>query len=127
MRAGERVAADGEVVEGDSDVDQGILTGEPLLVAKTVGAPVTGGKVNGTGTLICRTRLPIQSLVDQITLRFVPVVLVIVVLAALMWAILGPEPRISCTLLVAVSVLIIACPCAMGLATSTRSNPSPAT
>lgn len=141
IRAGERIAADGEVVEGHSDVDQSMLTGEPMPVAKTVGDGVTGGTINTDGTLICRAtamgsdsklaqiialvetaqgaRLPIQALVDQITLRFVPAVLIIAVLTMLVWCFIGPEPKLPFMLVVGVSVLIIACPCAMGLATPT--------
>ena len=139
VRAGERIAADGEVVEGSSDVDQSMLTGEPMPVTKTVGDKVTGGTVNMDGTLICHAqamgedsklaqiirlvetaqsaRLPIQALVDQITLRFVPAVLVVAVLAMTFWGIFGPTPTLPFMLVVGVSVLIIACPCAMGLAT----------
>ena len=139
VRAGERIAADGEVIEGSSDVDQSMLTGEPMPVTKTVGDKVTGGTVNMDGTLICTAqamgedsklahiirlvetaqsaRLPIQALVDQITLRFVPAVLVIAVLTMAVWGIVGPEPTLPFMLVVGVSVLIIACPCAMGLAT----------
>jgi Cu+-exporting ATPase len=141
VRAGERIAADGEVVSGQSDVDQSMLTGEPMPVAKTAGIPVTGGTVNLDGTLICiatttgsdsklaqiirlvetaqTTRLPIQALVDQITLWFVPAVLLIAAVTMTVWAVLGPEPTLPFMLVVGVSVLIIACPCAMGLATPT--------
>ncbi|KEJ90609.1 heavy metal translocating P-type ATPase [Sulfitobacter donghicola] len=141
VRAGERIAADGEVVEGTSDVDQSMLTGEPMPVTKGVGDIVTGGTVNAEGTLICRatatgsdtklaqiiqlvetaqaTRLPIQALVDRITLWFVPAVLVAAVLTMVIWGLLGPEPKLPFMLVVGVSVLIIACPCAMGLATPT--------
>lgn len=141
VRAGERIAADGEVISGHSDVDQSMLTGEPMPVSKTVGDGVTGGTVNADGTLVCRatatgqdsklaqiirlvetaqsTRLPIQALVDQITLRFVPAVLVVSVLAMVVWGLIGPEPKLPFMLVVGVSVLIIACPCAMGLATPT--------
>ncbi|MGB5866056.1 MAG: heavy metal translocating P-type ATPase [Sulfitobacter sp.] len=141
VRAGERIAADADVIEGHSDVDQSMLTGEPMPVSKTVGDAVAGGTVNTDGTLICRAtatgndsklaqiirlvetaqgaRLPIQALVDQITLRFVPAVLVIAALTMLVWGFFGPEPRLPFMLVVGVSVLIIACPCAMGLATPT--------
>ena len=141
VRAGERIAADGEVVSGQSDVDQSMLTGEPMPVSKTVGDGVTGGTINTDGTLICRAtamgsdsklaqiialvetaqgaRLPIQALVDQITLRFVPAVLVAAALTMLVWGLVGPEPKLPFMLVVGVSVLIIACPCAMGLATPT--------
>ena len=141
VRAGERIAADGEVISGQSDVDQSMLTGEPMPVAKTIGDGVTGGTINTDGTLICRAtamgsdsklaqiialvetaqsaRLPIQALVDQITLRFVPAVLVIAILTMGIWWLIGPEPKLPFMLVVGVSVLIIACPCAMGLATPT--------
>lgn len=141
VRAGERIAADGVVVSGHSDVDQSMLTGEPMPVAKTVGDGITGGTINTDGTLICRAtamgsesklaqiialvetaqgaRLPIQALVDQITLRFVPAVLVIAALTMVVWGVFGPEPKLPFMLVVGVSVLIIACPCAMGLATPT--------
>lgn len=141
VRAGERIAADGEVIEGHSDVDQSMLTGEPLPVSKTVGDMVTGGTINADGTLICRAtatgndsklaqiirlvetaqsaRLPIQALVDQITLRFVPAVLAVAVITMVIWGVFGPEPKLPFMLVVGVSVLIIACPCAMGLATPT--------
>jgi Cu+-exporting ATPase len=141
IRAGERIAADGEVIEGHSDVDQSMLTGEPMPVSRGPGDTVTGGTVNTDGTLICRAtatgndsklaqiirlvetaqgaRLPIQALVDQITLRFVPAVLAIALLAMVIWALVGPDPKLPFMLVVGVSVLIIACPCAMGLATPT--------
>jgi len=141
VRAGERIAADGEVTEGHSDVDQSMLTGEPMPVTKAVGDTVTGGTVNVDGTLVCRAtatgsdsklaqiirlvetaqgaRLPIQALVDRITLRFVPAVLVIATLTMLIWGVIGPEPKLPFMLVVSVSVLIIACPCAMGFATPT--------
>jgi len=141
VRAGERLAADAQVVEGSSDVDQSMLTGEPMPVAKTVGDAVTGGTINLDGTLTCRAthtgsdsklaqiiqlvetaqgaRLPIQALVDQITLRFVPAVLLAAVATMIVWGLIGPEPKLPHVLVVGVSVLIIACPCAMGLATPT--------
>lgn len=139
VRAGERVASDGEVIDGVSDVDQSMLTGEPMPVTKDVGDLVTGGTINSEGTLICRAtetgkdsklaqiirlvetaqgaRFPIQALVDQITLRFVPAVLTAAVVTMIIWGLAGPEPKLPCMLVVGVSVLIIACPCAMGLAT----------
>jgi len=141
VRAGERIAADGEVVSGHSEVDQSMLTGEPLPVAKEPGDLVTGGTINADGTLTCRAnatgddsklaqiirmveaaqgaRLPIQALVDQITLRFVPAVLVVALFTMVAWFLVGPEPKLPFVLVVGVSVLIIACPCAMGLATPT--------
>jgi Cu+-exporting ATPase len=141
VRAGERIASDGEVVDGVSDVDQSMLTGEPMPVSKGVGDLVTGGTINTEGTLICRAtatgkdsklaqiirlvetaqgaRLPIQALVDQVTLRFVPAVLIAAVMTMMVWGLVGPEPKLPFMLVVGVSVLIIACPCAMGLATPT--------
>ena len=141
VRAGERIATDGEVLSGQSDVDQSMLTGEPMPVTKTVGDRVTGGTINTDGTLTCRAtatgsetklaqiirlvetaqgaRLPIQALVDQITLRFVPAVLGIAALTVLLWGVFGPTPALPFMLVTGVSVLIIACPCAMGLATPT--------
>ena len=137
LRPGERVAVDGIVTEGESHVDEAMLTGEPLPVVKRAGDAITAGTVNGTGTLVYRatavgadtvlarivamvedaqaTRLPVQSLINRVTAVFVPVVLVIAVLAAGGWLIWGPDPAKA--LVIGVSVLIIACPCAMGLAT----------
>ena len=137
LKPGERVAVDGTVTEGETHVDEAMLTGEPLPVAKRAGDPVTAGTVNGTGTLIYRatavgadtvlarivamvedaqaTRLPVQSLINRVTAIFVPAVLVVAALAAGGWLIWGPDPAKA--LVIAVSVLIIACPCAMGLAT----------
>jgi len=137
LKPGERVAVDGAVTEGDSWIDEAMLTGEPVPVAKHTGDSVTAGTVNGTGTLVYRatavgsdtvlarivamvedaqaTRLPVQSLINRVTAVFVPVVLVLAVLASGGWLIWGPDPAQA--LVIAVSVLIIACPCAMGLAT----------
>lgn len=139
LRAGERIAADAVVVEGQGEVDESMLTGEPLPVLKTPGDTVTGGTINTTSELICEatatgsdsklaqiirvvqtaqaTRLPIQGVIDRVTLRFVPAVLCIAALSMVVWAVVGPEPRLPFVLVVGVSVLIIACPCAMGLAT----------
>jgi Cu+-exporting ATPase len=141
VRPGERIPVDGEVSDGSSNVDESMITGEPLAVAKTSGDAVTGGTVNGTGRLTVRTnrvgadttlaqiirmvedaqgaKLPIQGLVDRVTLWFVPAVLVIAVLTVLLWLLLGPESASTLALVAGVSVLIIACPCAMGLATPT--------
>jgi len=141
VRAGERIAADGEVISGQSDVDQSMLTGEPMPVAKAAGDGVTGATINTSGTLVCRAtvtgndsklaqiikmvetaqgaRLPIQALVDRITLWFVPAVLVVALIAVAIWGVFGPDPKLPFMLVVGVSVLIIACPCAMGLATPT--------
>lgn len=137
IRPGERLPTDGEVSEGQSTVDESMLTGEPLPVAKAAGSAVTGGTVNGTGALTVRVtavgaetvlaritamvaeaqggKLPVQALVDRVTLWFVPVVMGIAVLTTGLWLIFGPGPAEA--LVAGVSVLIIACPCAMGLAT----------
>ncbi len=141
VRPGERIPVDGEVISGHSFVDESMITGEPVPVEKSEGAEVVGGTVNTTGALGFRatrvggdtllaqiirmveeaqgTRLPIQGLVDRITGVFVPVVMAIAALAILAWLIFGPAPALSFALVAGVSVLIIACPCAMGLATPT--------
>jgi len=141
VRPGERLPVDGEVIEGSSHVDESMITGEPVPVVKAAGAPVTGGTVNGSGSLqytasrvgadttlaqIIRmveeaqgAKLPIQGLVDKITLWFVPVVMAVAVLTVFMWLTFGPDPALTLALVAGVSVLIIACPCAMGLATPT--------
>lgn len=141
VRPGDRIATDGEVISGESRVDEAMLTGEPLPVAKRAGDAVTGGTVNGTGVLRVRAtrvgaetrlagiirmveaaqgaKLPIQGLVDRITLRFVPAVLGLAALTVLLWLVFGPEPSLTHALVAGVSVLIIACPCAMGLAVPT--------
>ncbi len=139
VRPGERIAVDGVVVSGRSWVDESMITGEPVPVEKADGAEVTGGTVNENGALVVRAervgadtvlsqiirmvqeaqgaRLPIQGLVNKITMYFVPAVLAIALLTVLAWLLLGPEPRLTHALVAGVSVLIIACPCAMGLAT----------
>jgi Cu+-exporting ATPase len=139
VRPGERIPVDGIVVEGASAVDESMVTGEPIPVEKTPGSPVTGGTVNGTGTFIMRaervgnetllaqivrmvaeaqrSRAPIQRLADQVSAWFVPAVVVVAVVSAVVWALVGPEPRMAYALVNAVAVLIIACPCALGLAT----------
>ncbi|KQO79647.1 heavy metal translocating P-type ATPase [Rhizobium sp. Leaf262] len=141
IRPGERLAVDGEVVEGASYIDESMISGEPVPVEKTVGARVTGGTINGNGTLTFRAtkvgadtmlaqiirlveqaqgaKLPIQLLVDRVTALFVPVVIGVAVLTFVVWAIFGPQPAFTYALINAVAVLIIACPCAMGLATPT--------
>ncbi len=141
IRPGERLAADGVVASGSSYIDEAMITGEPLPVAKALGAAVTGGTVNGTGALtvtatavgadttlaqIIRmvedaqgSKLPIQALVDRVTLWFVPAVLAIAVVTVMVWVLFGPEPALTHALVAGVAVLIIACPCAMGLATPT--------
>jgi heavy metal translocating P-type ATPase len=141
VRPGERVAVDGEVVEGASHVDESMITGEPIPVRKEAGAPVVGGTLNGTGAFrfratrvgadtllaqIVRTveaaqgsKLPIQAAVDRVTMWFVPVVIGLALLTFLAWLAFGPSPALAHALVNAVAVLIIACPCAMGLATPT--------
>ena len=140
-RPGERLAVDGEVTAGTSNVDESMITGEPLAVSKGEGDSVTGGTVNGTGSLTFRTtrigadttlaqiirmvedaqgaKLPIQALVDRVTMWFVPAVLMATVLTVIVWLVVGPDPALTFALVAGVSVLIIACPCAMGLATPT--------
>ena len=139
VRPGERVPVDGEVVEGRSAIDESMVTGESMPVTKAVGAPVIGGTMNQTGTFVMRaekvgrdtvlarivqmvaqaqrSRAPIQRLADQVSAWFVPLVIGVAVLAFVAWSIWGPEPRFTFALIAAVSVLIIACPCALGLAT----------
>ena len=139
VRPGEKIPVDGEVVEGRSAVDEFFVTGEAMPVEKTVGDRVIGGTLNGNGSLVVRaekvgrdtmlaqivamvaqaqrSRAPIQRLADQVSGWFVPLVIVVAVLAFAAWALWGPEPRFSYALIAAVSVLIIACPCALGLAT----------
>ena len=141
LHPGERVPADGVIVEGQSYVDESMLTGEPVPVEKSEGAGLIGGTVNGNGSLTFEVthvgrdtvlagvirmvqqaqgaKLPIQALVDRITLWFVPAILTIAALTAFVWALIGPAPVVSYALVAGVSVLIIACPCAMGLATPT--------
>ena len=141
LRPGERVPVDGEVISGQSWIDESMITGEPAPVAKAEGALVTGGTVNQTGALTFRAtavgeatmlaqiirmveaaqggKLPIQALVDKITLWFVPVVMGLALLTFAVWLMVGPEPALTFGLVNAVAVLIIACPCAMGLATPT--------
>jgi Cu+-exporting ATPase len=139
VRPGERIPTDGVVQEGQSSVDESMISGEPMPVAKGPGAPVTGATLNGTGgfvmraervgreTLLARivalvseaqrSRAPIQRLADRIAAWFVPSVVATAALAFLAWSLVGPEPRFAYALVAAVSVLIIACPCALGLAT----------
>ncbi len=141
IRPGERIPVDGKVIEGASRVDEAMLTGEPIPVAKGPGDAVVGGTVNQTGHLVVTVsatgadsvlagivamveraqggKLPIQALVDQVTLRFVPVVIGVAILTVVLWFILGPEPKLAHALVAGVAVLIVACPCAMGLATPT--------
>ena len=139
VRPGEAIAVDGVVIEGRSPVDESMLTGEPAPVLKDIGAKVTGGTVNGTGSLIIearavgndtmlarivrmvaeaqRSRAPIQAVADRISGWFVPAVVGIAVITFAVWSLVGPEPRFGHALLNAIAVLIIACPCALGLAT----------
>ena len=141
VRPGERIAVDGEVIDGDSYVDESMISGEPVPVQKAPGSTVIGGTVNQTGALGVRAtavggatvlaqiirlveqaqsaKLPIQTLVDRITLVFVPIVMGLALLTFAVWLIFGPDPALTFGLVNAVAVLIIACPCAMGLATPT--------
>lgn len=141
VRPGERIPVDGEVIDGTSNVDESMITGEPVPVAKAAGATITGGTVNGTGSLTFRAsrvgadttlaqiirmvedaqgaKLPIQGLVDRVTLWFVPAVMALAALTVVVWLVIGPDPALTFALVAGVSVLIIACPCAMGLATPT--------
>jgi Cu+-exporting ATPase len=139
VRPGELVPVDGTVLEGASAVDEALVTGESLPVEKAAGSTVTGGTLNQSGTLVLRaervgadtllariiqrvaeaqrSRAPIQRLADQAAAWFVPAVVIAALLTALVWALVGPEPRFAYALVNAVAVLIIACPCALGLAT----------
>ena len=139
VRPGEKVPVDGVVVEGSSAVDEAMVSGEPLPVEKVAGSRVTGSTLNGTGSFVMRaervgrdtllarivqlvaeaqrSRAPIQRLADRVAAWFVPAVVLAAALAFLAWALVGPEPRLAHALVAAVSVLIIACPCALGLAT----------
>ncbi|MEP0455881.1 MAG: heavy metal translocating P-type ATPase [Roseibium sp.] len=139
VRPGESVPVDGEVLEGRSSVDESLITGEPVPVEKEAGDPVTGGTINKNGTLVVeavkvgdetvlaqvvdmvataqRSRAPIQSLADKVASYFVPAVVAIAVIAFALWWAVGPEPAFTHAVVAAVSVLVIACPCALGLAT----------
>jgi Cu+-exporting ATPase len=139
VRPGEKIAVDGAIVEGESHIDESMISGEPLPVSKGVGANVIGGTLNTSGSFSFRAtkvgadtmlahiirmvedaqagKLPIQAVVDRITSVFVPVVIGLAILTAIAWFIWGPEPSLTYALVNAVAVLIIACPCAMGLAT----------
>ena len=139
VRPGEKVPVDGKVLSGSSSVDESMLTGEPMPVKKMEGDEVTGGTLNQTGALVMeavgvggntvlnrivqmvaeaqRSRAPIQKLVDLVARYFVPAVIVCSILAFVGWAVFGPEPRLAHAFVAAVAVLIIACPCALGLAT----------
>ena len=139
VRPGEKIPVDGVVLDGSSAVDEAMVTGEPIPVEKHAGAHVIGGTVNGTGSFVMqaervgsetllsqivrmvaeaqRSRAPIQRLADVVASYFVPVVILIAILTFFVWAFVGPEPRLAYAIINAVAVLIIACPCALGLAT----------
>jgi len=139
VRPGEKIPVDGRVLDGKSHVDESMLTGEPAPVRKEKDAPLSAGTTNGSSSLVMRadrvggdtllsqivhmvaqaqrSRAPVQRLVDKVSAWFVPTVVASAVVSAAVWGIVGPEPRLAHALLVAVSVLIIACPCALGLAT----------
>ncbi len=139
VRPGEKIPVDGAVIEGQSHVDESMVTGEPIPVQKQVGDDVVGATINGTGSLVMRaekvgaetllsrivamvseaqrSRAPIQKLADVVAGYFVPVVLLIATVTFAVWALVGPEPRMAHAIINAVAVLIIACPCALGLAT----------
>ena len=139
VRPGEKIPVDGIVLEGTTSIDESMITGEPIPVEKIKGSRVTGGTVNGTGSFIMRaervgsdtllaqivrmvaeaqrSRAPIQKLADVVAGYFVPAVVLVAVITFIVWALVGPEPAMAYALLNAVAVLIIACPCALGLAT----------
>jgi P-type Cu+ transporter len=139
VRPGEKVPIDGVAIDGSSSVDESLVTGEPIPVEKSSGSRVTGGTVNGTGTLVIRaervgnetllaqivrmvseaqrSRAPVQKLADRVSAYFVPAVVLVAILTFIVWSLFGPAPKMAHALLNAVAVLIIACPCALGLAT----------
>lgn len=139
VRPGDKVPIDGVVTEGRSAVDESMITGEPIPVSKEPGLPVTGGTVNMTGSFVMkvdrvgsdtmlaqivqmvadaqRSRAPIQKMVDAVAAWFVPAVIVVAIISFVVWSIIGPSPAMAYALIAAISVLIIACPCALGLAT----------
>lgn len=141
VKPGERIPVDGEVIEGQSFVDESMITGEPIPVEKNIGSQVVGGTINQNGTLSFKavavggdtmlaqiirlveqaqgSKMPIQAVVDKVTLWFVPAVMIAALLTFLVWLVFGPAPALTFALVNAVAVLIIACPCAMGLATPT--------
>jgi len=141
VRPGEKIAVDGRVVTGSSYVDESMITGEPIPVEKEKNSELVGGTINGTGALAIETtkvggdtmlsqiiqmveqaqgaKLPIQGMVDRITLWFVPAVMAVALVTVFAWLLFGPDPALSFALIAGVAVLIIACPCAMGLATPT--------
>ncbi|MFB3078465.1 MAG: HAD-IC family P-type ATPase, partial [Lysobacterales bacterium] len=139
IRPGEKIPVDGKVLDGDSSVDESMVTGESIPVGKVTGDSLIGATVNGTGSLLMtaekvgadtllsqivnmvaeaqRSRAPIQKLADTVSGYFVPVVVIIAAIAFVVWGLWGPEPRLTFAIVNAVAVLIIACPCALGLAT----------
>ena len=139
IRPGEKIPVDGKVIDGSSSVDESMVTGEPIPVSKHVGEKLIGATVNSTGSLVMeaqhvgsdtllaqivhmvaeaqRSRAPIQKLVDVVSGYFVPAVIVAAIITLIVWGVLGPEPRLAHAVINAVAVLIIACPCALGLAT----------
>lgn len=139
VRPGEKIPVDGEVNEGRSSVDESMITGEPIAVEKNAGSIVTGATINGSGSFVMvatrvgkdtllsqivkmvsqaqRSRAPIQKLADTVSSYFVPAVVLVAILTAIVWGVFGPEPAITYALVNSVAVLIIACPCALGLAT----------
>jgi P-type Cu+ transporter len=139
VRPGERIPTDGIILEGSSSVDESMISGEPIPVEKGIGSRVVGGTINKSGSFIMRaekvgsetllahiirmvseaqrSRAPIQHLADRVSSLFVPAVVLVSVLTFIVWSVFGPEPRMALALLNAVAVLIIACPCALGLAT----------
>lgn len=139
VRPGEKIPVDGRVLQGSSAVDESMVSGEPMPVEKSVGSKVVGATINGTGTLVMeaekvgkdtllaqivqmvaeaqRSRAPIQKLVDQVSAYFVPTVILAAIGTFVVWSLIGPEPKIAHAIINAVAVLIIACPCALGLAT----------
>ncbi len=139
VRPGEKIPVDGEVVEGKSLVDESMITGEPVPVEKVSGTKVVGATINGTGSFVLkaekvgadtllarivhmvaeaqRSRAPIQNMADTVSAYFVPLVIVLAVITAIVWGAVGPQPRMAHALVNAIAVLIIACPCALGLAT----------
>ncbi len=139
VRPGEKIPVDGDVSEGRSSVDESMITGEPIAVEKNIGSKVTGATINGSGSFVMvatrvgkdtllsqivkmvsqaqRSRAPIQKLADTVSSYFVPAVVLVAILTAIVWGLFGPEPAITYALVNSVAVLIIACPCALGLAT----------
>ncbi len=139
IKPGEKIPVDGELTDGSSSIDESMITGEPIPADKQAGDKVTGGTVNQTGSFLMkatkvgkdtmlskivhmvseaqRSRVPIQRLADQVAAVFVPAVVIIAVITFILWALFGPEPRFAYALLNAIAVMIIACPCALGLAT----------